>query len=103
MKFLNQTRFSQSRLADDQHQLTLALPSPLPPSHQRDDFFVAAHKRREMTLPGPASPAARPHEPEQRHWFSQTFEFMAPALLGNKQANDLALYLRGHNNSARLC
>src|SRR6516164_3959796 len=103
MKFLDQARFTQSRLADDQHQLTLALPSPLPAPHQRGDFFVAAHKRREMTLPGAASPAARSHEPEQRHWFSQAFEFMATALLGNKQANDLALQLRGHNDSARLC
>src|SRR6516165_725210 len=103
MKFRNQTRFTQSRFADDQHQLTLALPSPLPAPHQHGDFLVAAHKRRQMTLPSTAAAAARPNQPEQPHRFEHTFEFVGAALLGNKQANDLALYLRGYNDSARLC
>ena len=56
------------------------------------DFVVAAHKRCEMALPGAASAAARANEPEQRHRLGHAFEFVAAALLGNKQAGDLALH-----------
>ena len=73
VKFLDQARLAQARLADDQHQLPVALPRPLPAPHQHGDFLVAADERREMALPrrgvrrrlperaGTASPApARP-------------------------------------------
>ena len=103
MKFLDQAGFTQSRLADDQHQLALALPRPLPAPHQHGDFLVATDERREMALPGTASAAARPHEPEQRHRLGHAFEFVAAALLGDKQAGDLALHPRRHNDRAWLC
>jgi hypothetical protein len=32
----------QSRLSDDHHQLPVALPCPLPASHQHGDFLIAA-------------------------------------------------------------
>ena len=38
MKFLDQARFAQARLADDQHQLAVALPRPLPAPHQHRRF-----------------------------------------------------------------
>ena len=41
MKFFNQARFTQSRLADNQHELPVTLPRPLPAPHQQGDFFVA--------------------------------------------------------------
>ena len=66
MEFLNEPRFADSRLADDQHQLALALPRPLPAPHQHGDFLVAANKRRQVTLPHTAPAAARPNDPEQR-------------------------------------
>jgi hypothetical protein len=33
MEFLNEPRLADSRFADDQHQLALALPRPLPAPH----------------------------------------------------------------------
>ena len=68
MKFLDQARLAQSRLADDQHQLAVALPRALPAPQQHRDFLLAPDERRQMALPRAASAAARPHEPEQRHW-----------------------------------
>ena len=103
MKFLDQARLAEPRLADDQHQLPVALPRPLPAPHQHGDFLVATHERREMALPRAASAAARPHEPEQRHRLRHAFEFVAAALLGDEQAGDLTLHPRRHHDRARLC
>jgi hypothetical protein len=64
VQFLDQARLAQPRLADDQHQLPVALPRSLPLPHQYGEFLVAADERREMALPSPASATARPHEPE---------------------------------------
>ena len=102
VKFLDQARFAQAGLADDQHQLPVALPRPLPAPHQHGDFLVAADERREMALPRAASAAARPHEPEQRHRLRHAFEFVAAALLGDEQAGDLALHPRRDHDRARL-
>jgi hypothetical protein len=51
LEFLNEPRLADPRLADDQHQLAVALPGPLPAPHQHGDFLIATHQRREMTLP----------------------------------------------------
>ena len=61
MKFLDQAGFAQPRLADDHHQLAVALPRPLPAPHQHRHFVVAADERGEIALPGTASAAARAH------------------------------------------
>ena len=42
---------SQSWLAHDHHQLTVALPRALPAPHQHRDLFLATHQGREMALP----------------------------------------------------
>src|SRR5271157_3202936 len=62
MEFFDQAGFSQSRLAHDHRQLTVALPRPLPSPHQHRDLFLATHKRREMALSRAAPAAARPYE-----------------------------------------
>jgi hypothetical protein len=41
MEFLNEPRLADPRLADDQHQLPVALPRPLPAPHQHGDLFLA--------------------------------------------------------------
>jgi hypothetical protein len=64
MKFVNQARLSQTGLAGDHHQLTVALPRPIPAPHQQGDFFVATDKRREMALPRATACTACPDEPE---------------------------------------
>src|SRR6516164_8543652 len=51
MEFLNEPRLADPRLADDQHQLAVALPRALPAPRQHGDFLIATHQRREMTLP----------------------------------------------------
>ena len=63
MKFLDQARLAQARLADDQHKLAVALPRPLPAAHQHSDFIVAADQRRKLALPGAAAAAAGADEP----------------------------------------
>jgi hypothetical protein len=64
MKFFDQAQFTQAWLTDDQHQLALALPRPLPAPHQHGDFLIATHKRGQMTLPSAAPATACSHEPE---------------------------------------
>jgi hypothetical protein len=64
MEFLYEPRFADPRLADDEHQLAVALPRPLPAPHQYGDFLIATHQRREMALPCAPPAAARPNEPE---------------------------------------
>jgi hypothetical protein len=98
MKFLDQAGFSQSRLAHDHHQLTIALPRPLP-----GDFLIAANEWRKIALPCAASATARAYKPEQRHPVRHAFQFMAAALLGDKKTGDLALNLRCHDDAAGLC
>src|SRR5262249_60431566 len=48
MKFFNQTRLAESRLTDDQHQLPVALPRPLPAPHQRRHFLLATDEGRKL-------------------------------------------------------
>ena len=92
VKLLDQARFAEARLADDQHELALALPRPLPAPHQHRNFLVAADERRQLALPGAPAAAARAHDPEQRHRLGHALELMRAALLGDEQAGDLALH-----------
>jgi hypothetical protein len=64
MKFLNQARFAYSGLANNQHQLPLALPHAFPAPHEHGNLFLATDQGCEMALPSAASAAARPHQPE---------------------------------------
>src|SRR5262249_8683058 len=80
MEFLDQSRLTQTRLADDHHQLAVALLRPLPATHQHRDFFLTANERREMALACPASAPARPYKLEQRYRLGHAFEFMDAAL-----------------------
>ena len=66
VKFLDQARFTEPRLADDHHQLAVALPRPLPAPQQHRHFIVAADQRREIALRRAPAAAARAHQPEQR-------------------------------------
>jgi hypothetical protein len=64
MKFFHHARLADTWLADDQHQLAIALSRSLPAPHQHGDFLVATDEWREMTLPCAASTAARPDQPK---------------------------------------
>ena len=101
MKLLDQPRLAQPRLTNDQHQLAVALPCPLPAPHQHGDLLVATDERREMALPCAASTAAGANDPEQRHRLRHAFELMAAALLGDKQTCDLALHPRRDRDRTR--
>ena len=102
MKFLDQARFAQARLADDQHQLALALTRPLPAPHQHGDFLVAADERGEIALPGTAAAATGANKPEQRRRFGHALERVRAALFRHKQPGDLTLHLRRDQDRARL-
>ena len=103
MKFLDQARFSYSWLADDQHQLAVALPRPLPAPDQHGDFLVATHKRCLMALARPTSAAACPYQPEKRHRPRHALQNMGAALLGYEKTGDLTLHPRCHHDCAWLC
>src|SRR5262249_25202234 len=100
MEFLYEPRLAQSRLADDQHQLAVALPRPLPAPPQHGDFLITTRQRRETALPGAASAAARPHDPIKDYRLGHPFEVMAATLLGDKQPRDLALHSRRDHHCA---
>src|SRR5262249_4163324 len=100
MKFFNQTRLAEARLADDQHELPVALPRPLPAPHQHRHFLLATDERRTLTHAGAASPAACADDPEQCYWFGHSFQSMAAPFFDNEEAGDLALHLRRHQNRA---
>ena len=101
MKFLDQSRFAQTRLANDHHQLTVALTRPFPAPQQHRHFIVAADKRGEIALTGTASAAARPHQAEQRGWLGHALERLGAAVFRHKQSRDLALHPRRDQNRAR--
>ena len=94
MKFFDQARFTQAWLTDDQRQLALALPRPLPAPHQHHHFLLAADERRKLTHGGAASGAACPDEPEQCHWLGNPFQLMAATFFDDEEASELALHLR---------
>src|SRR5262249_32966831 len=102
MKLLDQPRLPQPRLADDQHQVPVALPAPLPAPPPPGGFFLAADKRSEMALSRAASAPTGSYKLEQRHRLRHAFQVMGPALFRHKQSSDLALHTRGNHDSARL-
>ena len=100
VKFLDQAGFTQPWLAEDQHQLPITLPRPLPASHEHGYFLVATDEWCEMALPSAASSAARADEAKQRHRLRYPLEVVAAALLGHEQPRDLALHpRRGHDRT----
>jgi hypothetical protein len=102
MKFLDQARFAQARLADDHDQLAVALPRSLPASHHHCHLVVAPNKWRKLALSGPASTAARTNEPVQNHLLGYALEGMRAALFGDKKPSDLTQHLRRDQHRARL-
>src|SRR6516165_2724876 len=103
MKFLDQARLAEPRLAHDEHQLPITKPSAVPAPHKYRYFLVATDKRREMALACATSATARPYQPEQRHRLRHAFQFIGAALLGDKQTSDLALHRRCQQDGAGLC
>ena len=102
MKFLDQPRFAEARLADDEHQLALALTRTLPAPHQHGNFLIAADERGEIALTGTAAAATGANKPEQRRRFGHALERVRAALFCHKQPGDLTLHLRRDQDRARL-
>src|SRR4029077_14671573 len=92
MKFLDQARLAQARLAHDEYQLPIAAPSALPAPHEYRYFLIATDKRRQMPLPRVAAASAGPHQPEQLYRLRHALQFMGAAVLGDEKAGDLALH-----------
>src|SRR5215471_3109513 len=85
MKFFNQTRFTDPRLADDQHELP-----------------VAADEGRKLTHAGAASAAARPHNEEQVDGFGYAIQLARAPFLRDEEAWDLAQNVCGDEHRPRL-
>jgi hypothetical protein len=92
MKFFDQAGFTEPRFAQDERQLPVALPCPLPTAHQHCDFLFTTDERRQMALRRAASTSARTNHPEQRLPLWDTFKLMAATFLSDKQASDLTLH-----------
>src|SRR5262245_41080667 len=103
VKFLNEPRLADPRLADDQHQLAITLPRPLPAPRHHGDLFLAADERREIALSRTPAPAARPYKLEQPYRLWAPFQVMAAAFLSDKKAGDLALHTRRYHDCAWFC
>jgi hypothetical protein len=102
VKFLDQPRLAEPRLADNQYQLPIALSRSPPAPHQHGDLLVTTDEWCEMALTSPASPAASADDSEQRHRLRYAFEFMAAALLDDEETGDLTLHSCCHNDRTRL-
>src|SRR5262245_5537207 len=87
VKFCDQARFSQSGLAHNQSQLSLALPRSLPAPHQHGDFLVATDERRQITLPGAAAAPAGTYQSVQRHGLGHAFDWLTSTVLNDEQTN----------------
>src|ERR1700738_547419 len=56
-----------------------------------------------MPLACATSATAGSYKLEQRHRLRHAFQVMCPALLGDKETDDLTLHLRCHKDRARFC
>jgi hypothetical protein len=102
LKFLNQPRLAEPRLANDQCQLPIALACSLPAPHQYGDLLVATDEWREMALSSAAAPTTRPHDAKESDRLRYALERMSAAFLGDEQPGDLALKSRRDHDRAGL-
>ena len=65
MKLLNEPRFAEPWLADDQYELAFAGLNALPPARQQAHLFLAADKRRQPPRATPSATAACSNDAKQ--------------------------------------
>src|SRR5262245_55344744 len=92
VKFFDQPSCSQPGFANNQSQLSLALPRPLPAPHQHGNFLVATNERRQLTLADTTAAATGTNQSVQRHRFGHAFEWLTSTVLDDEQTSNLTLH-----------
>src|SRR5271168_1383826 len=91
-KLLDQPRFAEAGLADDQRELPLAAARALPPARQDVEFLPAAHQRGRRARAASPAAAAGAHDAVDLRFLSHAFQFMLALVLGDEQARDLPVH-----------
>ena len=93
VKLLDQPRLAEARLADDQHELTLALARALPAPAEQIEFLLAPDERRQRARAAASAAAARANDAIERDRLRYALEFVRAAVLGDEQPGDLPLHV----------
>ena len=91
-KLLDQPRFAEARLADDQRELPLAAARALPAAREDVEFLGAADQRRRRARAAAPAAAAGAHDAVELRLFGHAFQFMLALVLGDEQARDLPVH-----------
>jgi class 3 adenylate cyclase/predicted ATPase len=91
----DQPRLANARLADDEGQLAFALERPLPAPPEMIELLLAPDERGRRPRAA-APPAARAHDPIKRHGRGYAPELVRALVLGDEQASDLTMDVRGN-------
>ena len=91
-ELLDQPRFAEARLADDQRELPLAAARALPAAREQVEFLGAADQRRRRARAAAPPAAAGAHDAVELRLFGHAFQLMLALVLGDEQARDLPVH-----------
>src|SRR5580704_13155337 len=77
-KLLDQPRFAEAGLADDQRELPLAAARALPAAHKDVEFLGAADQRRRRARAASPAAAAGAHDAVELRLFGHALQLMLP-------------------------
>ena len=86
-ELLYQARLADAGLADDEHDLALAVLRQLPAVHQQAALLLAARERRQTACRRDGQPAAypaRPHDAIERHRLAHALEHLRASVLDDE-------------------
>ena len=91
-ELLDQPRFAQAGLADDQRKLPLAAARAFPAARENVEFLAAADQRRRRARAAAPAAAAGAHDAVELRPFGDAFQLMLALVLGDEQARDLPVH-----------
>ena len=93
VQLVDEARFSDPRLAEDDDGLPLAVRRPLPAIDERSNLDVAPDEARQVSRRDgePAAYPARLHDAVERHRLAHAFQLLRPTVLDHEQPADQAL------------
>ena len=103
-KTLKEAGLSNSRLADKQDHLTLALARLIPAAQDKAQFVLPTDKRRQPPPRGGSNPpphSARPDHPIQLHRLRDALEQRGPLILDQEQTGDEVMRRGGDEHGIR--
>src|SRR5271168_258379 len=99
-ELLDQPRFAEARLADDQRELPLAAARALPPAREQVELLGAADQRRRRARTAATAAAARAHDAVELRLFGHAFQLVGALVLGDEQPGDLPVHAQRDPNLA---